>query len=117
MHPDISKLPSTLFYDGRIEDGPDMARKTAAVWHLNPMLGPYRFFNVGGAQTGDEISANNLREVSVAVELYRRLEDDFGSRVDFENRTGVISMHKQQVAAMKRAFVDAFGHKIVERVE
>lgn len=117
MHPDISKLPSKLFYDGRIEDGPNMAQTTAAVWHVNPTFGPYRFFNVKGVETKVRTSPHNLKEVSVAIKLYRKLEGDFGSQVDFANKIGVIAMYKQQLEEMKRAFVDAFGQDILKRIE
>ena len=46
MHPDISCVPSKIFYNGRLHDGPDMAKKTEQPWHAEPKLGVYKFFSV-----------------------------------------------------------------------
>jgi senataxin len=117
MHPDISELPSKVFYNGQLKDGPNMAQKTLAIWHERSTFGPYRFLNVEGVETKAGTSTKNLQEAAVAVELYTRLEDDFGSRVDFAYKIGVISMYKQQVGELKRAFINAFGQGILERIE
>lgn len=117
MHPNISELPSKVFYNGHLKDGPDMARNSAALWHARNVYGPYRFFNVEGIEMKAGTSTKNPQEALVAVELYRRLEADFGSKVNLALRIGVITMYKEQLWEMKRKFTDAFGPVILEKIE
>jgi len=117
MNPYISELPSKVFYHGQLKDGPDMDIKTKASWHEKPVFGPYRFFNVNGTESKTGTSTKNVQEALVAVELYRKLEDDFGDKVDFALRIGVISMYKEQLWELKRKFIDAYGSGILERIE
>jgi senataxin len=51
MHPAISGFASRTFYDGRIEDGPDVEQQTQRPFHKHPALGPVAFFNVDGQET------------------------------------------------------------------
>jgi senataxin len=117
MHPFISELPSKVFYGGKLEDGPNMATKTAAVWHERQTFGPYRFFNVSGSEMRAGVSTKNPQEALVAVELFRRLEADFGERVNLQMRVGVITMYREQLMELKRKFTDAFGTGILETIE
>jgi senataxin len=117
MHPFISELPSKIFYNGQLRDGPDMSKKTAAVWHQKNIFGPYRFFNVGGAEVKAGTSTKNPEEARVAVELFGRLEADFGDKINLAMRVGVISMYREQLFELKRKFTDRFGPSILERIE
>ena len=117
MHPYISELPSKVFYDGHLKDGPGMAQKTVALWHARNVFGPYRFFNVEGVEMKAGTSTKNPTEALVAVELYRRLEADFGAKVNLSMRIGVISMYKEQLWELKRKFTEAFGAGILEKIE
>jgi senataxin len=119
MHPDISKLPSQLFYDGRLLDGPNMAVKTQQPWHASQMFKPYRFFDVSGgheeaAQSGHSLV--NRDECGVAVALYRRLKAEF-SKVEFDFRIGLISMYRAQIQLLKREFRKSFGEDIVGKID
>jgi senataxin len=118
MHPEISELPSKVFYNSQLLDGPDMAKKTAAVWHSDDAFGPYRFFNVEGQETqGSGTSTKNPAEALVAVDLFRRLELEVGLKVNLDQRIGVITMYKDQLTELKRAFTRAFGESILTRIE
>lgn len=117
MHPDISELPSKVFYDSRLKDGPGMAEKTKAVWHKTPIYGPYHFINVNGQETKSGTSTRNTDEARVAVDLYRNLERQYGSEVNFTMRIGVITMYREQLMELKRQFRNVFGEDIVERIE
>ncbi|KAI8978689.1 SEN1 N terminal-domain-containing protein [Trametes punicea] len=119
MHPDISQLPSNLFYDGRLRDGPGMAEKTKRVWHMHPKFGTYRFFNVQagleeGAGSGHSLV--NRAEAQVAVALYNRLLKEF-SASDLEFRVGVISMYRGQIVELRRAFQQRFGEEVLSTVD
>ncbi|OSD07245.1 hypothetical protein PYCCODRAFT_1381842 [Trametes coccinea BRFM310] len=117
MHPDISQLPSKLFYDGRLRDGPDMAEKTKRVWHTHPKFGTYRFFNVqaGLEESSGGHSMLNRAEAQVAVALYNRLIKEFSSHLDF--KVGVISMYRGQIGELRRAFQQRFGEEVMSTVD
>ncbi|THH12551.1 hypothetical protein EW146_g7587 [Bondarzewia mesenterica] len=118
MHPDISRLPSQVFYHGRLLDGPGMAEKTKRVWHNSPRFGTYRFFNVseGLESQGPSHSILNKSEVQVAVALYSRLLKEHSS-IDFDFKVGVVSMYRAQITAIRSAFVQRFGADIVGKVD
>ncbi|WWC87506.1 uncharacterized protein L201_002396 [Kwoniella dendrophila CBS 6074] len=117
MHPFISELPSKAFYNGELKDGPDMAKKTNAIWHQRNVFGPYRFFNVDGHEVKAGTSTKNTEEALAAVELYRRLNADFGMKINLAMRIGVITMYKEQLWEMKRKFTEAFGANILETID
>ncbi|TFY66727.1 hypothetical protein EVG20_g4365 [Dentipellis fragilis] len=116
MHPDISQLPSRVFYHGRLQDGPNMAEKTKQPWHVSNRFGPYRFFNVyGGKETQKLHSISNLTEVQVAVTLFSRLRKEFSS-VDFDYRIGIVSMYRAQLDELRRTFERTFGFEVADKV-
>lgn len=115
MHPDISRLPSNLFYGGRLKDGPDMASKTARPWHSQERFGTYRFFNVNGGQEEKRgQSLKNSTEIQVAAALYARLSQEFRNH-DF--RVGVVSMYKAQIVELRQHFEQRFGQDITSLVD
>ncbi|TBU62332.1 SEN1 N terminal-domain-containing protein [Dichomitus squalens] len=120
MHPDISQLPSNLFYDGRLSDGPEMAAKTKRPWHNHPKFGTYRFFSVESGteenMPGTGHSLVNRSEAQVAVALYNRLIKEFSS-TDFDFKVGVISMYRGQIVELKRAFRQRFGEEVLSTVD
>ncbi|EKM51498.1 uncharacterized protein PHACADRAFT_199007 [Phanerochaete carnosa HHB-10118-sp] len=112
MHPDISLLPSRLFYNGRLLDGPDMASKTQRPWHRHPKFGPYRFYNVHrGVETTASHSYLNQAEAEIAVALYNRLRQEFSAH-DFDFKIGIVTMYKAQMLELRRAFERRFGTNI-----
>lgn len=106
-----------MFYDSRLKDGPNMAAKTAAVWHRQPVFGPYRFFNVEGAEMKAGMSTKNPGEARAAVDLYRNLEDQFGDKINLAMRIGIITMYREQLYEIRRQFTDAFGPDILDVIE
>lgn len=118
MHPDISQLPSRVFYKGLLKDGPKMAEKTARPWHESNLFGPYRFFSVlrGQESSGSSHSLMNQAEVQVAVALYARLLKEFSS-VDFNFRVGIVSMYRAQILELRRSFESRFGSDVTNQVD
>ncbi|KAF8716546.1 SEN1 N terminal, partial [Rhizoctonia solani] len=118
MHPTISAVPSRLFYNGRLQDGPDMDQRTKQVWHTSSLFGPYRFFDI--AQGREEAQSNhsqiNRGEADAAVTLYGRLTREFRT-TNFEYRIGIVSMYRGQVAHMKSRFSAAYGPGILKSVD
>jgi senataxin len=118
MHPDISQLPSRVFYKGLLNDGPGMAEKTARPWHESHLFRPYKFFNIlrGQEAQGPSHSLMNKTEVQIAVALYARLIKEFSS-VDFNFRVGVVSMYRAQILELRRAFESRFGVDVTSHVD
>ncbi|THV05327.1 hypothetical protein K435DRAFT_774010 [Dendrothele bispora CBS 962.96] len=117
MHPDISQLPSQVFYNDRLKDGPEMAQKTAQPWHRHPKFGTYRFFNVSaGLEEKQGQSLTNRTECDIAVTLFNRLRKEF-SGVDFSFRVGVVSMYRAQISSLKSSFERRFGKDILGQVD
>ncbi|KAA1469989.1 hypothetical protein DENSPDRAFT_797113 [Dentipellis sp. KUC8613] len=116
MHPDISQLPSRVFYHGRLQDGPNMAEKTKQLWHVSDRFGPYRFFNVYGSKETQKLhSISNLTEVQVAVALFSRLRKEFSS-VNFDYRIGIVSMYRAQLDELRRTFERTFGIEVADKI-
>lgn len=117
MHPDISALPSQVFYGGRLLDGPNMEEKTKQPWHNHTKFGTYRFLNVSwGIEEPNGHSIKNSAECNVAIELYKRLSQDFAS-IDFTLRIGVVSMYKAQIKALRNIFIERFGNDVLSKID
>ena len=116
MHPEISTFPSNSFYDGRLLDGPDMARLREKPWHQQLLLGPYRFFDVEGQQTSKGSSLINKMEINAAMQLFEKLTVSYPT-YDFKGKVGIISTYKAQFIEMKSQFVEAYGKGIVDTIE
>ncbi|KAG9013563.1 DEAD-box type RNA helicase [Tulasnella sp. 427] len=121
MHPNISVLPSKVFYDGRLKDGPSMDVKTAQPWHRDQLFPPYRFFNV---PQGREESARggghtliNRMEVSIAVALYDRLTKQYSRSGELDGRVGIIAMYRGQMLEIKRQLTDRFGRSVLSKLD
>jgi senataxin len=118
MHPQISQLPSRLFYQGRLQDGPGMAAKTQQPWHSHPKFGAYRFLNVSQGQEQQAAAGHSLKnkvECQVAVALYARIRQEF-SDVNLDFRVGVVSMYRGQVLELQRSFEQRFGRDILGKI-
>ena len=118
MHPEISSFPSSTFYDGKLLDGPDMAKLTAKPWHADPLLGPFRFFDVQGMHQSGPVghSLINRAEVNIAVKLFKRLKDcAYG--YDFYGRVGVITPYKSQLKELRNTFSNHFGSDITKAID
>ncbi|KAF9049605.1 hypothetical protein BDZ89DRAFT_1057486 [Hymenopellis radicata] len=113
MHPEISLLPSKLFYEGRLTDGPEMASKTAQPWHADSKFGVYRVFNVAGNQEqAPNKSMKNSSEAQMVLLLYNRLQLRWGNKMT----VGVISPYRGQISELKTVFREKFGRDILDYV-
>lgn len=118
MHPEISAFPSTAFYDGKLQDGPDMAPLRARPWHNSELLSPYRFFDVQGMHqsAAKGHSLINVAELQVAMQLYERLVADFRD-MDFTGKIGIITPYKGQLREMKTRFASRYGNEIFNKID
>jgi senataxin len=118
MHPEISTFPSQAFYDGKLLDGPGMAKLRARPWHANDLLGPYRFFDVQGAHQSAPKghSLINIAELEVALRLYDRLIMECKD-YDFTGKVGIITPYKSQLAELRSRFARKYGDAIFKKIE
>lgn len=118
MHPEISRFPSSTFYDGRLQDGPDMMKLRKRPWHGSALLGPYRFFDVQGLQSSAPRghSLVNVAEVRAAMALYDRLVTDYRS-YDFSGKIGIITPYKGQLKELKNQFATKYGNSVFTTAE
>ena len=117
MHPDISAFPSRAFYEGRLLDGDGMSSLRVRPWHRNPMLGPYRFFNVQGYhQSSKGHSLINTAELDVALQLFERLQTDHKG-LDLSGKVGIITPYKSQLRELRSRFVARYGESIFKMIE
>ena len=119
MHPDISRLPSTLFYAQRLVDGPGMAEKTDQPWHKHPLFGTYKFINVASGKEQPAHNGHSLvnrTECEVAVALFNRIKIEY-TDTDLDFRIGVITMYRAQLLELKKKFQVSFGADIVGKVD
>ncbi|CEJ02391.1 hypothetical protein RMCBS344292_16398 [Rhizopus microsporus] len=116
MHPEISSFPSKLFYQSRLQDGPQMDKMSSAVWHALPEFPPYCFFDVydGQEKMGRGKSIFNAAEANAAVTLVDLLLTKLPT---FASKIGVITPYKQQVGQLKAAFQKRFGSNIVDAID
>ena len=118
MHPEISRFPSDSFYDGRLLDGPGMAKLRSRPWHCSAILGPYRFFDVQGTHQSAPRghSLINLAEIDIALKLYNRLMNDCKS-YDFNGKVGIITPYRSQLRELRSCFAKRYGETVLTSVE
>ncbi|KAJ5194490.1 Zinc finger CCHC-type [Penicillium cf. griseofulvum] len=118
MHPAISRFPSVTFYDGKLQDGPDMAKLRQRPWHQSELLSPYRFFDVQGMHSSAARghSLINYAELQVAMQLYDRLITDVKD-YDFAGKIGIITPYKGQLRELKIHFAQRYGEEILNKVD
>lgn len=120
MHPEISVLPSKLFYDGRLHDGDDMAAKRVQPWHKRQPFMPYVFFDVADGFEEPAMRGHsqlNRAEINVAIALYDRIRREFSSKIDLDSRIGIVTMYRAQMLELKKQFAVKFGDSILKKVD
>ena len=119
MNPQISRLPSKAFYEGRLLDGPDMDKKTAQPWHREPRFGVYKFFNAVRGREEEPTAGQSLinrEECQIVAAIYNRLTRQFPA-VDFDYRIGIVTMYRAQLLELKKQFRNRFGPEILGKVD
>ncbi|PHH76410.1 hypothetical protein CDD82_4008 [Ophiocordyceps australis] len=118
MHPDISAFASREFYEGQLRDGARMAQLRRRPWHQSHLLGPYRFFDVEGAETRGRRGQSlvNTHELAAALQLYHCFSSAYG-QCDTPGTIGVITPYKAQLAELKTRFKARYGDDITDKIE
>ncbi|KAK2608675.1 DEAD-box type RNA helicase [Conoideocrella luteorostrata] len=118
MHPEISKFPSTEFYEGQLQDGQDMLQLRRQPWHNSALLSPYRFFDVEGVQAKGRKGRSlvNTKELDVAIEMYERFRKEY-EQCDLTGKIGIITPYKAQLFEMRKRFISRYGENITDIIE
>lgn len=126
MHPEISVFPSLFFYDGKLENGPNVTElgdfvvenETAVSERgLQSILSPYMFFNVAGKEELSNLkSYKNVAEIHAAISIVKCITKLF-SKVNLFGRIGIITPYKQQQKELRRLFLNEFGPAILKAID
>ncbi|KAI8871673.1 P-loop containing nucleoside triphosphate hydrolase protein, partial [Ramicandelaber brevisporus] len=120
MHPAISALPSRMFYNSQLTDGPGLAVTQTAPWHSDAAsrFPPFRFFDVSegrshATHTGAQF---NELECEIAVQLVESLCMSF-PQIDFCRRIGIITPYRKQRANIANLLISRFGHAVSAAID
>ncbi|KAF4504183.1 hypothetical protein G6O67_008370 [Ophiocordyceps sinensis] len=118
MHPEISVFPSKEFYEGQLQDGQGMLQLRRQPWHSSALLGPYRFFDVEGAQERGHRGQSlvNTRELEVAMQIYDTFSKKYRN-CDLVGKIGIITPYKAQLFELRRRFQYRYGEDIGDIIE
>ncbi|KAI3642410.1 hypothetical protein MP228_011965 [Amoeboaphelidium protococcarum] len=116
MHPAISKFPIQMFYDGLLQDGPDMLRLSTRKWHADQSFPPYQFYDVGkSAEEKSGTSLVNKAEANAIMAKFIQLCSSFPD-IGFSGLIGIITPYKMQKVYLQNMFRRKFGAEILNAV-
>ncbi|KAI3647657.1 hypothetical protein MP228_007878 [Amoeboaphelidium protococcarum] len=116
MHPDISKFPIQMFYDGLLQDGPDMLRLSTRKWHADQSFPPYQFYDVGkSAEEKSGTSLVNRAEADAIMAKFIQLCSSYPD-IGFSGLIGIITPYKMQKVYLQNMFRRKFGPEILNAV-
>ena len=115
MHPDIAKFPSQLFYDGEIEDAPNILELvTKQEWseEFPLFFGPLVFFDIEEGKESVSLQSKVNEEEACFVEilistLIKRFPNDSANRI--VKRTAVVTPYSEQVRLISDKLRKLFG--------
>lgn len=108
MNPEISRFASETFYQGHIEDGPDVKEQTERPFHKHPALGPLTFLNVDGKESTPVGSSSicNHAECDMVLALIQCLS----TQVQPSLRLHRCSAYRMQPTRLKVRGAECFKH-------
>ena len=113
MHPAIARFPSELFYDGEIEDAPNILDLvTAQPWNNVPVFAPLVFFDIEEGRESMSLQSKVNEEEAAFVEtlittLMKRYPEDAMNRI--ARRAAVVSPYSEQVRLISDRLRKLFG--------
>ncbi len=122
MHPSISDFPRRIFYDGKLQDGPN-------VKHLeygNPLkksilqkfqsFQPFTVLDLESTEERGGTSLSNTNEAQLALHLFNNLRNTTEG-LSTKSRVAIITPYSQQAALLRRTFANALGNGYERFVE
>ena len=118
MHPDISRFPSSRFYQGAISNAPRLDETCAAPWHARKACAPYVFYDVADATAVEASTSSwsNEMEGQLALAIVRFLLKEYPERL-LPASIGIVSPYNAQVRHIRKVFGEAFGAAIAGQIE
>ena len=112
MHPQIRDFPSRYFYQGKLSDSESIMKLEDEVYHKDPMLRPYVFFDIlhgRESHRNGSVSLQNLQEASFCLKLYEYLHEVVGKGGGGKVSVGIITPYKLQLKCIQREFEQVLG--------
>lgn len=111
MHPEIRSFPSREFYDGELEDGPDVVNQTKRSWHDYRCFGPFCFFDLHEGKESQPSGSGswvNEDEVDFVLAMYHKMVTRY-PELKSSSRLAIISPYRHQVKIFRDRFRSTFG--------
>ncbi|XP_058214440.1 probable helicase MAGATAMA 3 isoform X1 [Rhododendron vialii] len=111
MHPEIRSFPSREFYDGELEDGPDVVNQTKRSWHDYRCFGPFCFFDIHEGKESQPSGSGswvNEDEVDFVLAMYHKMVTRY-PELKSSSRLAIISPYRHQVKIFRDRFRSTFG--------
>uniref|UniRef100_A0A7S1FUF0 DNA2/NAM7 helicase-like C-terminal domain-containing protein n=2 Tax=Corethron hystrix TaxID=216773 RepID=A0A7S1FUF0_9STRA len=113
MHPAISAFPRAIFYDGRLQDGPNVRGNDYGrplrdhVLRRFPAFRPFTILDLASNEERGGTSLMNSAEAELALHLYRNLTEAPEGKA--AGKVAVITPYTQQKNLLQRTFEKALG--------
>jgi senataxin len=114
MHPSISDFPRRVFYDGKLQDGPNVKQpeygnplKKAILQRFHSFQ-PFTVLNLESTEERGGTSLSNTNEAQLALHLFINLKSATEG-LSAESRVAVITPYAQQAALLRRTFENSIG--------
>ncbi|XVE55465.1 hypothetical protein DITRI_Ditri03aG0160800 [Diplodiscus trichospermus] len=107
MHPQIRDFPSRYFYQGRLTDSESVANLPDEVYHKDPLLKPYLFYDITQGREshrGGSVSYQNVHEAVFCLRLYEHLQKTSKALGVPKITVGIITPYKLQLKCLQREF-------------
>jgi senataxin len=117
MSPKIREFPSMFFYDGLLEDGPNVLdpQFDVEIRALDPRrFGNFMFYDVKSKEKRENYSYSNSEEARLCVEVFRELSVKIPH---WENEMAILSPYKNQINLLRDLFEKGFGRSITQKLE
>jgi len=122
MHPKISDFPRRIFYEGALEDGPNVVHPEYGcplrreVLSKIPRFQPFTLLDLDSSEERGGMSLSNPSEAKLALHLYKTLDRVTGGMVS-KQKVAIITPYAQQMHFLRRTFSSHFGADYIsERV-
>ncbi|KAG5550072.1 hypothetical protein RHGRI_015137 [Rhododendron griersonianum] len=107
----IRSFPSREFYDGELEDGPDVVNQTKRSWHDYRCFGPFCFFDLHEGKESQPSGSGswvNEDEVDFVLAMYHKMVTRY-PELKSSSRLAIISPYRHQVKIFRDRFRSTFG--------
>lgn len=122
MHPSISYFPRHIFYEGALQDGPNVQQPgygnplRDVIFRAIPEFKPFVILDLDSREERGGTSLSNLSEAKLAVYLYDQLKI-LSKGLSAASKVAVITPYAQQSKLLRQCFADYLGPNYEQFVE